>query len=75
MTPEPKTVLGMTKTFKPTYFGAVPTIYVGLLNLPGFKDTDFSYIKGCLSGAAPLSMSAGAAQACGERLARPSPTQ
>ncbi len=52
--PDPKTVLDMTKKYKPTYFGCVPTIYVGLLNLPGFKDTDFSYIRGCLSGAAPL---------------------
>jgi long-chain acyl-CoA synthetase len=52
--PEPKTVLDMTKKFKPTYFGCVPTIYVGLLNMPEFKNTDFSYIKGCLSGAAPL---------------------
>ena len=52
--PEPQTVLDMTKAYKPTYFGAVPTIYVGLLSLPGFKDTEFSFIKGCLSGAAPL---------------------
>ena len=54
--PDPDTVLKMTKKFKPSYFGCVPTIYVGLLNHPDFEKTDISYIKGCISGAAPLAM-------------------
>ena len=54
--PEPKTVLDMTKKYKPTYFGCVPTIYVGMLAHPDFKKYDFSFIKGCLSGAAPLAL-------------------
>jgi long-chain acyl-CoA synthetase len=54
--PEPQTVLDMTKKYKPTYFSCVPTIYVGLLNHPDFPKMDFSFIKGCLSGAAPLAL-------------------
>ena len=54
--PEPQTVLDMTLKFKPSWFGCVPTIYVGLLNLPAFSKADFSFIRGCLSGAAPLAL-------------------
>ncbi len=54
--PEPQTVLDMTLKYKPSWFGCVPTIYVGLLNLPDFSKADFSFIKGCLSGAAPLAL-------------------
>ncbi|MEW6264553.1 MAG: long-chain fatty acid--CoA ligase [Thermodesulfobacteriota bacterium] len=54
--PEPQTVLDMTRKYRPTFFGCVPTIYVGLLNHPDFAKTDFSFIKGCLSGAAPLAL-------------------
>ena len=54
--PEPKTVLDMTLKYKPTFFGCVPTIFVGLLALPEFKKADFSFITGCLSGAAPLAL-------------------
>jgi long-chain acyl-CoA synthetase len=31
-------------------------MYVGLMNHPEFAKTDFSFIKGCLSGAAPMAM-------------------
>ena len=51
--PDPDTVLKMTNKFKPSYFGCVPTIYVGLLNHPDFEKTDISYIKGCISGSRP----------------------
>jgi long-chain acyl-CoA synthetase len=54
--PEPKTVLDTVRKFRPTYFPCVPTIYVGILNHPDFKKTDFSCIKGCVSGAAPLAL-------------------
>lgn len=52
--PEPQAVLDMLVKYRPTLVGAVPTIFVGLLNLPGFKKHDFSFIKVLLSGAAPI---------------------
>ena len=54
--PDAGVMLEMTKRYKPTIFGAVPTLYVGILNHPEFANTDFSFVKGCLSGAAPLAM-------------------
>jgi long-chain acyl-CoA synthetase len=54
--PEPDGVLKMTRKYRPDYFPCVPTLYVGLLNHPEFPETDFSFIKGCVSGAAPLAM-------------------
>jgi long-chain acyl-CoA synthetase len=52
--PEPRAVLDMMVKYRPTLIGAVPTIYVGLLNLPDFKKHDFSFIKVFLAGAAPM---------------------
>ena len=52
--PEPGIVLEMTRKFRPDWFPCVPTIFVGVLNHPDFPKTDFSFVKGCLSGAAPL---------------------
>ncbi len=52
--PEPQAVMDMMVKYKPTIIPAVPTIYIGLLNLPGFKKHDFSFIKGFLTGAAPM---------------------
>jgi long-chain acyl-CoA synthetase len=54
--PEPNIVLELTRKYRPSYFGCVPTIYVGLLNHPEFPKTDLSFIKGCISGAAPLAL-------------------
>lgn len=54
--PEPDGVLKMTRKYRPDYFPCVPTLYVGLLNHPEFPKTDFSFIKGCVSGAAPLAL-------------------
>lgn len=54
--PEPGIVLEMTRKYRPDWFPCVPTIYVGLLNHPDFPKTDFSSIKGCISGAAPLAL-------------------
>jgi len=54
--PEPPTVLEMVRKYKPTFFPAVPTTYVGILNHPDFPKTDFSAVKGCVSGAAPLAL-------------------
>ena len=52
--PDPSTVIEMLKKFKPNYLPAVPTIFVGLLNTPEFRQMDLSFIKGFFSGAAPL---------------------
>jgi len=54
--PEPAAVLEMMRKYRPTWFPCVPTIYVGVLNHPDFAKTDFSYVKGCVSGAAPLAV-------------------
>ncbi|MFX1534927.1 MAG: long-chain fatty acid--CoA ligase [Promethearchaeota archaeon] len=40
--------------YKPTFFHAVPSIYVGLLYHKDIKDYDLTSIRACLSGAAPL---------------------
>ena len=54
--PEPGFVLEMTRKFRPQWFPGVPTIFVGVLNHPDFPKTDFSCVKGCMSGAAPLAL-------------------
>ena len=54
--PEPDTILKMVQKHRPQWFPCVPTIYVGLLNHEDFAKTDFSCIKGCVSGAAPLAL-------------------
>ncbi|MBW2283998.1 MAG: AMP-binding protein [Deltaproteobacteria bacterium] len=54
--PEPDGILQMTQKFKPSIFTCVPTIFVGVLNHPQFADSDFSFIKYTVSGAAPLAM-------------------
>jgi len=43
--------------FRPTYFCAVPTMYVGIVNHPDLKKYDISSIKGCFSGASALPVS------------------
>ncbi|MBN2283869.1 MAG: long-chain fatty acid--CoA ligase [Deltaproteobacteria bacterium] len=52
--PEPKALADMISKYKPTYIGGVPTIYVGMLKEPKFKNQDVTFIKGFFSGAAPL---------------------
>jgi long-chain acyl-CoA synthetase len=54
--PEPGIILEMTQKHRPEWFPCVPTIYVGVLNHPDFSKTDFSCVKGCVSGAAPLAL-------------------
>ena len=52
--PDPKGVLEILKKSKPGWLPGVPTIFVGLLNDPEFRKMDLSFIKGFVSGAAPL---------------------
>ncbi len=54
--PDAGVIHTMIREYRPTVFGAVPTLYVGLMNHPEFAKTDFSFIKGCLSGAAPMAL-------------------
>ena len=54
--PTPDTIIELTKRYRPTLFGGVPTMFIGLLNHPKFKSERWDFIKGCLSGAAPLAL-------------------
>jgi long-chain acyl-CoA synthetase len=54
--PDADTLLKLTVKHRPAYFGCVPTLYVGVLNHPDFPKHDLSFIKGCISGAAPLAL-------------------
>jgi len=48
------TVLENIKTYKPTIFPGVPTIYTALNQAPNVRDFGLESIKACISGAAPL---------------------
>ncbi len=50
-------LLAAIPKLKPTYFCAVPTMYVGIVNHPDLKKYDISSIKGCFSGASALPVS------------------
>ena len=52
--PEPQINLDILKKYNPTFLPGVPTIFVGLLAEPTFRNLDFSNVKGFFSGAAPL---------------------
>ncbi len=54
--PTAETIIDLTLKYKPTLFGGVPTMFVGLLNHPKFISAKLDFIKGCLSGAAPLAL-------------------
>jgi long-chain acyl-CoA synthetase len=47
-------LLTAIRDFRPTYFPAVPTIYVSLLNHPNAKDYGIDKVRGFNSGSAPL---------------------
>ena len=53
----PRDMVSFVKTWaetKPTFFTGVNTLYIGLLNTPGFSDIDFSTLKMALGGGAPV---------------------
>lgn len=52
--PEPKGLIEILKKEKPGWLPGVPTIFVGLLAEPEFRNMDLSFIRGFFSGAAPL---------------------
>jgi long-chain acyl-CoA synthetase len=53
---EVETVLRAIRDFRPTYFPAVPTIYVSMLNHPRLNDFHPERVKTYNSGSAPLPM-------------------
>ena len=59
LVPNPRDITDLLKTIKtvrPTLFSAVPALFIALLNHPKVKSkaVDFSSIRACFSGAAPL---------------------
>ena len=59
LVPNPRDIADLLKTIKtvrPTLFSAVPALFIALLNHPKVKSkaVDFSSIRACFSGAAPL---------------------
>ncbi len=52
--PRLQDLLETIQKYKPTYFHAIPTLYLGLLYHPDIKNYDLTSLKACLSGAAPL---------------------
>lgn len=59
LVPNPRDVADLLRTIKrvqPTLFSAVPALFIALLNHPKVKNrsVDFSSIRACFSGAAPL---------------------
>lgn len=51
---DPGEVLATIPKYRITYFGGVPTMYVRLLAEPGISACDFSSLRVCSSGTAPL---------------------
>lgn len=55
--PDDDALINAIKKHRPAVFGAVPTMYVGILNHPKLPPKeDLSFIKGSISGAAPLAL-------------------
>jgi long-chain acyl-CoA synthetase len=59
LVPNPRDISDVLKTVRrvrPAFFNGVPTLYIAMLNHPDVKNrkVDFSSIKLCFSGAAPL---------------------
>jgi len=47
-------LINVIKTYRPTFFVNVPTVYFELMKKPEFKQLDLSSMKWCLSAAAPF---------------------
>ncbi|GAB2522516.1 long-chain-fatty-acid--CoA ligase [Spirosoma aerophilum] len=55
--PDPDSIINLLRTFKPTSIGAVPTIYVGLLNDSRWAELDLSSLKILITSSAPMAAS------------------
>ncbi|MFG1266064.1 AMP-binding protein [Xanthobacter aminoxidans] len=49
-----ETLIRDVTELKASQFSGVPTMWVALLNRPGVQEVDFSSLKSCMSGGAPL---------------------
>lgn len=49
-----ETLIRDVAELRATQFSGVPTMWVALLNRPGVEEVDFSSLKSCVSGGAPL---------------------
>ena len=49
-----ETLIHDVSVLKASQFSGVPTMWVALLNRPGVQEVDFSSLKSCMSGGAPL---------------------
>lgn len=49
-----ETLIADIETHRASQFSGVPTMWVALLNRPGVETVDFSALKSCVSGGAPL---------------------
>ncbi len=49
-----KELLGLIQNEKPSYLAAVPTMYIAMANYDKISDYNFSSLKFCLAGGAPL---------------------
>ncbi|MCU0848717.1 MAG: long-chain fatty acid--CoA ligase [Spirochaetes bacterium] len=56
LVPKPQTeqLIEVLKKDRPSFVPMVPTMYIGIINHPGFGKMDLSFINGCFSGSAPL---------------------
>jgi long-chain acyl-CoA synthetase len=50
----PQEVRAVARRYRPQLFPGVPTMFVALSSLPDLKPDDFSSLRVCISGAAPL---------------------
>jgi long-chain acyl-CoA synthetase len=50
----PKEAATLIRRYRPQFFPGVPTMYLSLAMVPGFAPKDFSSLRACVCGAAPL---------------------
>ncbi|MFT8243816.1 AMP-binding protein [Roseomonas sp. BN140053] len=56
---DPETAIRDIEEKRVTFFAGVPTMWIGLLNHPGVEGRDFSSLRTCVSGGAPLPFEVG----------------
>jgi long-chain acyl-CoA synthetase len=50
----PSELLDTMQRVRPTIFPGAPSLYTALMQQKGFSEMDFSYLRSCISGSAPL---------------------
>ena len=54
---DPEEFLDAVRAYRPAFFGGAPQLFVALVDHPRYRDTDMSFVKAVVSGAAPLPVS------------------